>query len=251
MKIVLLEDEQPAIDKLLQLLDQRAVAYQMLAVLKNLAEARAWFSQSATKPDLILSDIQLPDGLSLQLFNEIRLNIPIIFITAYDSYALDAFRVNGIDYLLKPLNFAELDRSLRKLDQWIGPAKQQDSLQQLQHHWGEKNYKTRFMVKIGEHLRAINSPDILLFYAEGRTIFLYTTEGRRFVVDYTLDQLEELLNPQHFYRINRSHIVALQSIQEVVVYSSSRLRVVTNPAFKEELIVSREKVGAFKQWFGG
>ncbi len=247
MKVVIIEDEQPASDKLIQLLQQRDPEVQILAVLRRVGEAVDWFRQHPAAADLIFADVQLPDGLSFQLFNQLQLQQPVIFITAYDAYALDAFRVNGIDYLLKPLSFSELDRSLRKMSQWTG---QQDQLRQMGENWGKKAYKNRFMVKLGEHLRAVNTDQILLFYAEGRTVFLYTREGRKFVVDFTLDQLEDILDPALFFRINRSNIVQLNGIKEVVIYSSSRLRVVTQPEFAEELVVSREKVGAFKEWFG-
>jgi len=247
MKVVIIEDEQPAADKLIQLLQQRDPNTEVLAVLRRLDEAIAWFKKQPDAADLIFADVHLPDGLSFQLFNQLNLKQPVIFITAYDTYALDAFRVNGIDYLLKPLRFADLDRSLQKMGQWKG---QNDEIRQMGENWGKKAYKNRFMVKLGEHLRAVNADQILLFYAEGRTVFLYTLEGRKFIVDFTLDQLEELLDPALFFRINRSNILQLNAIKEVVIYSTSRLRVVTQPEFTEELIVSREKVGAFKGWFG-
>lgn len=247
MKVVIIEDEQPASDKLIQLLEQRDPNTIVLAVLRRLDEAISWFKAQPEAADLIFADVQLPDGLSFQLFNQLNLRQPVIFITAYDTYALDAFRVNGIDYLLKPLRFAELDKSLQKMGQWKGQA---DEIRAMGENWGKKAYKNRFMVKLGEHLRAVNADQILLFYAEGRTVFLYTREGRKFIVDFTLDQLEELLDPALFFRINRSNILQLNGIKEVVIYSTSRLRVVTQPEFSEELIVSREKVGAFKGWFG-
>lgn len=248
MRILIIEDEQPAAERLETLLRQLVPGMQLLAVLRRVDEAIDWFTNTTAAPELIFTDVQLPDGLSFQIFNRFPPQVPVIFVTAFDQYALDAFRVNGIDYLLKPINVTELDRSLQRArSRQAAPAK----LTELGKQWGQKAYKSRFMVKLGEHLRAVSVEQILLFYAEGRTVFLYTTEGRRFIVDFTLDQLEDALDPARFYRINRSFVVALHAIQEVVVYSSNRLRIVTQPAFAEELIVSREKVGPFKTWYEG
>jgi len=179
----------------------------------------------------------------------------VIFITAYNEFALDAFKVKGIDYLLKPVSFNDLSGALQKLEQL-----------QSQLNWSEekietvkqtvtalpgKSYKSRFMVKLGDHIRSITADQIALLFADGRDVYLITNENKKFIIDYTLENLEELIDPAIFFRANRSYVLNIHFIQDVVVYSNSRLKITPSVRWDQEIIVSREKVSEFKQWFDG
>jgi DNA-binding LytR/AlgR family response regulator len=200
-------------------------------------------------------DIQLTDGLSFKIFDQIKVEKPVIFITAFNEYALDAFKANGIDYLLKPITYTDLSVSLQKLENLKTQLK-----------WGEaetekikgvlsvlpaKNYKNRFMVKLGDHIRSITTDQISFFFADGRDVYLITNQLRKFIIDYTLESLEDIVDPKLFHRCNRSYILNISSIQEVIVYSNSRLKVIPAIKWENEIIVSREKVSEFKEWFDG
>jgi DNA-binding LytR/AlgR family response regulator len=179
---------------------------------------------------------------------------PVIFITAFNEYALDAFKVNGIDYLLKPITYNDLENSLTKL----GNLKSQlnwnsTQLEVIKEALGPsgKSYKNRFMVKLGDHIKSITSDQISLFFADGRDVYLVTNQPRKFIIDFTLEALEEILDPKKFYRTNRSYIINIDAIQDVVVYSNSRLKITPVIKWDNEIVVSREKVGQFKEWFDG
>jgi DNA-binding LytR/AlgR family response regulator len=200
-------------------------------------------------------DIRLTDGLSFEIFRQVEINKPVIFTTAYNEYALDAFRVNSIDYLLKPVSYDELFRSMNKLNslrenlmsgsQRIELAELAKLLDQYQ-----RNYKRRFMVKVGDHIRSIPVADIILFYADGRVVYVLTAKEREYIIDFKMEELEEVLDPEQFFRINRTFTLHIQSIKDVIIHSNSRLKVLLHQAFDKELIVSREKVNPFKMWFG-
>jgi DNA-binding LytR/AlgR family response regulator len=200
-------------------------------------------------------DIQLTDGLSFQVFQQVQVVKPVIFITAFNEFALDAFKVNSIDYLLKPITFTDLSASLKKLetlrDQLQWDKEKADRVQQVFSTIKTKDYKTRFMVKLGDHIRSITADQIVMFFAEGRDVTLVTGQGRKFIIDYTLETLEDLLDPHNFYRINRTYILNINSIKDVIIYSNSRLKITLTQEFDKEIIVSREKVGPFKEWFDG
>ncbi|MEO1099198.1 MAG: LytTR family DNA-binding domain-containing protein, partial [Bacteroidota bacterium] len=179
-----------------------------------------------------------------------------IFITAFDEYAIDAFKVNSIDYLLKPITFNDLSGALEKLEQMKvnlggnGENQQLDinsMLSQLQ----QKTYKNRFMVKLGEHIKSITTDKIEFFYAEGRNVYLVTNENRKFIIDFKLEDLEDLLDPKSFFRANRTFIMNIEGITDVVVYSNSRLKIIPRLDYDKEIIVSREKVTSFKEWMSG
>ncbi|MEQ8424123.1 MAG: LytTR family DNA-binding domain-containing protein, partial [Cyclobacteriaceae bacterium] len=178
----------------------------------------------------------------------------IIFITAYNEFALDAFKVNSIDYLLKPITFSDLSASLKKLEVLSAQLRwdngKNESLQKLAMA-PAKNYKNRFMVKLGEHIRSIISDEIAFFFADGRDVYMVTIQQRKFIIDYTLEALDEILDPKIFYRVNRSYILHISAIQDVVVYSNSRLKITPIVKWEREIIVSRDKVNDFKQWFDG
>jgi two-component system LytT family response regulator len=255
MKVVIIEDEIPAAEKLERYLAKYDASIQVLAQLRSVNESVVWLSKNHETVDLIFMDIQLIDGLSFQIFQQVTIRKPVIFTTAFNEFALDAFKVNSIDYLLKPITFDDLSTSLKKLEnlreqlQWN--KEKTDQLQEVFATPKTKDYKTRFMVKLGDHIRSITTDQICLFYAEGRDVYLVTTQNRKFIVDYTLETLEDLLEPKNFFRINRTYILNINSIKDVIVYSNSRLKIAVTQEFDKEIIVSREKVGQFKEWFDG
>ncbi len=256
MKVLIIEDEKPAADKLAMLLKSILPQVQIMATLASVKQSVSWLKENPNEYDLLFLDIQLADRQSFEIFKQVSINKPIIFTTAYNEYAVEAFKVNSIDYLLKPVTKERLKASLDKLEnlrQQLPTADNSEQMQVLQKALAnlQKQYKTRFMVKVGEHIKSVATEKIAYFYAEGRTLFLFTQKGRKFIVDYTLEELENLLPPTLFFRVNRSFSVNINAISDVLVYSNSRLKVLSEPISPKEIIVSRDKVNAFKHWFDG
>ncbi|UOR07571.1 LytTR family DNA-binding domain-containing protein [Hymenobacter aerilatus] len=249
MTVLLLEDEYPAAERLQRLLLQAAPGAQVLAVLDSVAGALAWLAAHPA-PDLILSDVQLADGLSFALFEQLVVRAPVIFTTAYDQYAIRAFRANSIDYLLKPVKLQELQAALTKLRQWPTLPDPAQRLERLLETLAapQQTYKTRFLVRSGEQLLPLPTAQVAWFQSRHETTTLVTQEGQRFVVEYTLEQLEQLLNPQEFFRLNRQFIAQLPAVQRLHVYFNGKLKLDLHPAPSEEVLVSREKATVLKQW---
>ena len=269
LRILILEDEYPAAERLQRLLAQAAPDAQVLAVLDTVAGALAWLAAHPA-PDLILSDIQLADGLSLDVFAQTVVAGPVIFTTAYDQYALQAFRANGIDYLLKPLKLPELQAALAKLRQWRGESVNGELVHDLAvsstsppsapvHHLAierlldalpqpQRPHKTRFLVRQGESLLPLPTAEAAWFLSRHETTTLATHDGRRFVVDYTLEQLEALLDPSQFFRLNRQLLAQLPAVRRLVPHLGGKLLVELAPAPPAEVLVSKEKAGAVKSW---
>jgi two-component system LytT family response regulator len=255
MKVIIVEDEIPAAEKLERYLHKFDSTIEIAARFDSINTTVNWLKENQDSIDLIFMDIQLIDGLSFQIFQQVQVKKPVIFTTAFNEYALDAFKVNSIDYLLKPITFTDLSSSLKKLE----TLRQQfqlanDQTERVQHVFTSlktKEYKSRFMVKLGEHIRSITADQISLFYADGRDVYLVTTQNRKFIIDYTLESLEDILDPAAFFRLNRTFILNINSIKDVLVYSSSRLKITLHQEFDKEIIVSREKVNEFKEWFDG
>lgn len=249
--IVIIEDEEAAVRRISKMVQELMPGVHIAATLPSISEAVNWFG-SNQPPDLILSDVHLADGQSFEIFRQVQLNTPIIFITAYDQYALEAFKVNSIDYLLKPVKKEELQRALQKFANLSGPGPAvniERLLQTLQH--SRPAYKDRFAVRYGEHIKTIETADIAYFYTENKVNFLVTKDNKRFVVDHNLDQLDALLDPKNFFRINRQFIIGFHSIAEMFSYSKSRVLVKLNPPCKHETIVSAERSAHFKSWLDG
>ncbi len=255
MNVIIVEDEVPAAEKLERYLLKYDRSIRVLGRFDSVASTVDWLAENQDTADLIFMDIQLIDGLSFQVFKHIQVTKPVIFTTAFNEFALDAFKVNSIDYLLKPITFTDLSASMKKLEnlqeQFRWTRDQAERVQQSLASMKTREYKTRFMVKLGEHIRSITSNQISLFYAEGRDVYLVTNQGRKFIIDYTLESLEEVLDPALFYRLNRTFIVNIEAIKDVLVYSNSRLKIILSQDFDKEIIVSREKVSEFKEWFDG
>ena len=269
MTVRLLEDEYPAAERLQRLLLLAAPAAQVLAVLDTVAGALAWLATHPA-PDLILSDIQLADGLSLEIWEQAVVPSPVIFTTAYDAYAIRAFRANSVDYLLKPVKLAELQAAIAKLRQWgelnqlrvdstaiPAPTLNASLLTLNSIHSIEqvldalRPYKTRFLVRQGEQLLPLPVAEAAWFLSRNETVTLVATDGRRFVLDYTLEQLEGLLDPARFFRLNRQLIAQLPAVRRLHPHFGGKLLVELHPAPAEETLVSREKAPALKAWLEG
>jgi DNA-binding LytR/AlgR family response regulator len=255
MRVIIIEDEKPAADKLEMLLQRYDPEIEILQRLDSVRSSVEWFSRHPATAQLVFMDIRLTDGLSFEIFRQVEINTPVIFTTAYNEYALEAFRVNSIDYLLKPISYDDLYRSLTKLNSLrenliSGPQRLElEELAKVLDQY-QRSYKQRFMVRVGDHIRSIPVDDITLFHADGRVVYILTAQGREYIVDYKMEELEEVLDPEQFFRINRTFALHIRGIKDVIVHSNSRLKVVLYQAFDRELIVSRDKVNPFKWWFG-
>ncbi len=254
MKVLIIEDEPFAQQELKRLLSVCAPEAEVLDCLDSAEDSVLWLSNNES-PDLILLDIQLSDGTSFQIFEQITVSAPIIFITAYNEYALQAFRVNSIDYLLKPIDEPSLRNALQKLtalkQQFSGaPAtlspRQIEQLLQLH----KPEYKSRFVTSIGDRIRHINVDQIAYFFAEDNMVYLVTHDRKKYIIDYTLDQLDNLLNPKDFFRITRRYLVHISSVGDVIRYFNSRLKVGLQPPVDDEILISRVRVPRFLEWMG-
>lgn len=251
MNIIIIEDEKPAA-RLLQRKVEK-LGLEVHTLLHSVEESVEWF-QNNDHPDLIFLDIQLSDGLSFEIFEQIDIKSAVIFTTAYDEYALRAFKLNSIDYLLKPIDDVDLEIAINKFKNQV----QKNTVSNLDFDMIKKmilgnetkEYKSRFSVKIGQQLKVISIDEVECFYSENKGTYLHTFENRNYLLDTTLEQIEVELNPKDFYRVSRKFIIPLKAIKEIQVYSNSRLKVIL-PSYKdEEVVVSREKVSDFKTWIG-
>lgn len=251
MRVLIIEDEDLAAWGLISKLQRLDPAIEVLATLDTVSAAVEWFRQNPA-PDLAFFDVQLADGLSFEIFEQVKMACPIIFTTAYDAYALRAFKVNSVDYLLKPVDQDDLARAFSKLRQLRTPAAlDPDTLHRMLETLKPRQFKNRFLVRIGDHLTAMDAAHIDFFYGENKLVWLRHQNGKKYPVDYTLEQLEDLLDPEQFFRLNRQYIVAIGAIKDVVTYSNSRLKVVLkDPLGKDDVLVSREKAEAFREWMG-
>ena len=255
MTTIIIEDEKPAARLLQRKLEKLKI--EVGVMLHSVEESIEWFSKNA-HPDLIFLDIQLSDGLSFEIFEKVEIKSAVIFTTAYDEYALRAFKLNSIDYLLKPIDEDDLEIAVAKFKsllpkQEIQPQSHGIDFEQIKKMLTnpfEKNYKKRFTVKIGQHLKVISIDEIECFFSENKGTYIHTFDKRDYLIECTLELLEKELDPADFFRINRKFIVPLKAIKEIVVYSNSRLKVILPSFSEEDVIVSREKVSVFKTWIG-
>lgn len=254
MTTIIIEDEKPAARLLQRKLEK--INVQVEVMLHSVEEALSWFSENE-HPDLIFLDIQLSDGLSFEIFEKTDIKSAVIFTTAYDEYALRAFKLNSIDYLLKPIDEDDLEVAVLKfkdrfkISKTNGNESMQLDFEQIRKMLSnpfEKTFKKRFTVKIGQHLKVISTDEIECFFSENKGTYIHTFDNRNYLMDCTLEVLEQELDTVDFYRISRKFIIPLKAIKEIVVYSNSRLKIIL-PTYKEdEVIVSREKVSDFKNW---
>ncbi|HEY4655122.1 MAG TPA: LytTR family DNA-binding domain-containing protein [Cyclobacteriaceae bacterium] len=249
MNVLIIEDEEQAAQRLENVIKQLEPTATILNKIDSVKQSVNWLNNNAA-PDLVFMDIQLADGLSFRIFEQSEIKSPVIFTTAYDEYALRAFKVNSIDYLLKPIDKDELQAALRKFKDLA----KQSNIPHVIDNINEvvkmltKRYKTRFVVKVGEHLRTIEANDIQYFYSKDKTTFCVTQSNRHIILDFSLEQLEEMIDPNRYYRINRKYLISSDSIEDIVSYMNSRLKLVLKVRHDDDLIVARERVQHFKDW---
>ena len=250
INILIIEDEEPAANRLKKMVTELEPDANVLENIVRVNSAIGWLNENPS-PDLIFSDIQLSDGLSFDIFKNVEVQCPVIFITAYDQYAIDAFKVNSIDYLLKPIKKDDLQVAINKFKKLNRSEASLDIHKVLEvFNQPKAEYKTRFIVRYGEHIKTIKIGEAAYFYTEDKINFLTTNEGRRYTIDYNLDALESTLDPKTFFRINRQFIISINAINEMFSYSKSRVLVKLNPPSKHETVVSTERSGDFKLWLG-
>jgi DNA-binding LytR/AlgR family response regulator len=249
MKVCIIEDEQLAAERLSKMIVKYDPSTDIVFQADSIKKSVDWLKKNP-HPDLAFFDIQLADGISFQIFEQITLKCPVIFTTAYDEYAIRAFKVNSIDYLLKPIDFEELSGAIEKFKrlrftttEYLFPGK--ESLNKFMQLLTNR-YKNRFVIKVGEHLKTIEVDNILFFYSLEKATYCVTSDNRHYVLDYSLEHLEGLVDPQHFFRINRKYLIAFSAILDIVSYSNSRLKIELKNAEEDMIIVSREKVQDFK-----
>ena len=247
MEALIIEDEKLAAEKLESMLNSIERDIEVVGILESVLEAINWLNTNKN-PDLIFMDIQLDDGLCFEIFESVKVEIPIIFTTAYDSYAIKAFQVNSVDYLLKPIELDALSKALEKYKSLYQNQNAQSEKLNLLFNQFVKTYKTRFFVKIGNHFHSISINEIQCFFIQERSVFLRSVNGKKFDLDYSLDQLQKLVDPSFFFRINRNYLIHIDAIQDIYSYSSNRLGVKLKMMDHLDMIVSREKVADFKKW---
>jgi DNA-binding LytR/AlgR family response regulator len=249
MNVLIIEDEKPAARRLHRMLERLDVHVDQM--LHSVEEAINWFKNN-THPDLIFLDIQLSDGLSFEIFDEVAIQSAIIFTTAYDEYALQAFKLNSIDYLLKPIDDEELEASVKKY-KLVQPKTQNaqfnfEDIKKLLTNPVSREYKKRFTTKIGQHIKMIPVDEIECFYSENKGTYAHTIDGRNYLLDTTLEQLEGELEPETFFRISRKFYININAIKDIISYTNSRLQLKLHNFKEQEIIVARERVKDFKLW---
>lgn len=246
MKILIIEDELPSARLLRRKLER--LGYTVSATLQTVEESIEWF-RSNDEPDLLFMDIQLADGISFEILEQVKPSSAIIFTTAYDEYMLRAFKQNSIDYLLKPIEDEELENAIEKFLQFRRPVSPFDlaTFEALFKNTTQ-TFKERFTIRIGQSLKVVTTQQIECIYSENKGTYLYTNENGNYLFDQTLDALTPQLSPKDFFRINRSAIVQFDAIKNIAVHSNARLKIYLKHYESDELIVSREKVVAFKNW---
>ncbi len=252
MKVLIVEDEMPAAKQLTKLVKAFRPQTQVVDILDSVEAAVDWFSNHPM-PELIFMDIQLADGLSFDIFNSVKINSPVIFTTAFDQYTLKAFKVNSVDYLLKPIEPEELQSAILKFEKHFiaPPSFNSPMLQQLLQSFQQPVFKTRFLIKLGQQLSFIETPEIRYFFSADSLVYLKTQHNKKHLIDQPLDQLQNELDPKLFFRINRKAILCINSIDKIHPYFNSRLKITVKPSADFDLIVSRDRVASFKNWLNG
>lgn len=250
MNILIIEDEPQAAKRIETLVMELLPNARVLDKIDSVKKSVQWFKSNPT-PDIVLMDIQLADGTSFQIFEQCEVKCPVIFTTAYDEYALKAFKVNSIDYILKPVDKNDLQAAFKKLETLTNNS---DDTRKLLTSIGDvvqklsRKHKERFVIKVGEHLRTIEVKNILYFYSQDKATFCHTHENRNHILDFTLEQLEDLIDPLVYFRVNRKYFVRAEAIQDIISYSNSRLKLKLKNSLDTDVIVARERVQEFKQW---
>lgn len=251
-KALIIEDEKPAAEHLQRLIGQADPGIDILGTLTSVDEALLWFGNHPC-PDLLFLDVQLSDGLSFEIFSHVPVPCPVIFTTAYEEYAIRAFKVNSIDYLLKPVGLEDLRQALRKFTSLqSGLPREADT--HMPYRVDEvmklltRRYKSRFVVNAGYHIRSLETDRISLFYSLGKSTFLLESSGRSYDIDYSLEQVESLVDPKLFFRISRKHLVHIRAISEILTLSSSSLKLKVEGTTDNDIVVSRRRLAEFRKW---
>ncbi|WP_192347510.1 LytTR family DNA-binding domain-containing protein [Algoriphagus sp. Y33] len=247
MKILIIEDENPAANLLKIQINKHFPSSEIVGNLDSISTSISWFQQNP-QPDLIFCDIQLADGVSFEIFEKVHLSTPIIFTTAFDQYAIKAFKVNAIDYLLKPIDPEDLARAVDKYKTNQIRATIDLSVLKSLLAPPESTFKSRFLVKYGDKIQSIPTGDISFFSSEERVTFLQTQQGKNYVLESTLEQTEAQVDPKIFFRLNRKYLSSMEAIDGIFSYSNSRLKVTLKKCADQDILISREKVGDFKKW---
>lgn len=259
MNVVIIEDENLTAKRLESLLHKYDPAINVLARIPSVAEAVVWFGQPDQSVDLVFMDIHLEDDLGFRIFEQANLTTPVVFTTAYDEYMIQAFKVNSIDYLLKPINYDELVAAIEKFKalkkQFASgsvtpPTPDLETLLNLIGKPRSTDYKERFMITVGTKIRSIETADVAYFYLEEKIVFLVTKDGLSLPVDYSLDKLTQLLSPRRFFRISRQFLVSLPAIQTIHTFSAGKLKLDLLPKSRHDVFVSGDRMTEFKEWLG-
>lgn len=255
MKILIIEDEPFAQKELKRLLEVAEGKFEILDMIDTVEDSVDWLKENPP-PDLIFLDIQLADGISFDIFRQVEIKSPVIFTTAYDEYAIRAFQLNSIDYLLKPVKLTDLMRAINKYESLKDQYGKDDSesvnitKSQLEGllNLGQKEYKSRFVAKIGDQIKYIPIEDVAYFYAEDNVVFLVSKSANRYIIEYSIEEIDSLVEPKNFYRLNRSVVAHINAIDKVYKYLNSRLKIELKPESEKEVLISRAKVSDFMKW---
>lgn len=248
MRVLIVEDERLLADELEDMLHEVDTGIEVVAKLDSVAASVEWLGHNSC--DLIFLDVQLSDGLSFAIFDEVTVSTPIVFTTAFDSYSLKAFELNSVSYLLKPIEFDKLEKAILKYRSVKAPAVPVELLMEYlrKKEPSERSYKRRFILTMGAIQRPVEADAIAYFMADNKHLFAYTTDGKKYFYDSTLARLEEELDPKQFFRINRKYYTHINSVRELLPYSKSRIKVRLKPETEEDVIISHAKANDFKQW---
>lgn len=253
LRIVIIEDEPASARNLKYYLEQLEPSGSVLATLDSVESSASWLREQAGEYDLIFMDIRLNDGISFEIFNRVSIDKPVVFVTAYDEYALKAFKANGIDYILKPFDVNELQHALHKFRRLSSPVSSQENIAQLMQAMdtvkaGVSGYKQSFLIHFRNKLVPLATADVAWFYTANEIVFANTFDGQKHMIDFTLEQLQQQLDPFIFFRANRQFIVQRKSIREVEFYFNGRLALTIQPAASEKVLISKARVPEFKLW---
>ena len=248
MNVLIIEDEERAANRLEQLLIGCEQNINVIAKIESIENAVNYLSKN-NNIELIFSDIQLEDGLSFEIFEQAQVKCPIIFTTAFDQYAILAFQTNGVDYLLKPVDEKRLQQSLDKVKNLSSNVSIDNILALANSAISQpRKFKTRFMIKVGERIKSIGVDEVSLFFSQDNATFILTTDKRKYVVDFSLDHIEELIDPELFYRVSRKYIVSINACNDIIAWSNSRLKIQVDQFEDDMIVVARDRVGDFKKW---
>jgi len=251
MKVVIIEDEHLTADRIRTLLLRINVKIRVLAMLDSVKSSVQWFQQNE-KPDLVLMDIQLADGLSFDIFKQVSVTCPVIFLTAYQEYAIKAFKVNSVDYLLKPVTEEDMKSALHKYEQYFTqrepPPLIESGLLNSIRQMISNPYKSRFMVRVGERIKSVEVENVLYYFSLQKGTYLHTVDGRNYVIDFTLDALVEVLDPAMFHRINRRYVISHAAIREMITVSANKIKIMLIGSDDSDTYISRDRLAGFKKW---